>query len=250
MIRTGLAAFLLLVGSVVQAAAGIGVVTLHGKWGSPPGPIAAQLERSGVTVVSVEMPWSAKRQYDVTYEQALGEVKTEVDKLRQLGLKKVVIVGHSFGANAALAYMKVHGDVDGLILFAPGHVPEIWYPKNKGTGSVNQARESVKSGKPEALVSFPDFNTGNRSKEFSRRADIVLSYMDPEGLGNMPLSASKITKAVPVLCVMSTEDRRGRNYIFDRLPQSEKSRYLETSASHIGTPEAHVGEALEFLKTL
>lgn len=129
MIRTGLAAVLLfpllLIASVVHAAVGVGVVSLHGKWGSPPGPIAAQLEPSGAKVVSVEMPWSSRRQYDVTYEQALGEVKAEVDKLRQLGLSRVVIVGHSFGANAALAYMKVHADVDGLILFAPGHVPEI-----------------------------------------------------------------------------------------------------------------------------
>lgn len=74
--------------------------------------------------------------------------------------------------------------------------------------------------------------------------------MDPEGLGNMPLSASQFKKAVPVLCVMSTEDRRGRNYIFDRLPQSDKSRYLETSASHVGAPEAHVADALDFLKAL
>lgn len=250
MIRTALIAFLFSLGTLVQAAPGVGVVSLHGKWGSPPGPIASQLERSGAKVVSVEMPWSSKRQYDVTYEQALGEVKAEVSKLRQMGVSKVVLAGHSFGANAALAYMKLHADVDGLILFAPGHVPEIWYPKGRGTASVNQAREFVKSGRPEELVSFPDFNTGNRSKEFSRRADIVLSYMDPEGLGNMPLSASQFKKPVPVLCVMANEDRRGRDYIFDRLPRSEKSRYIETSASHLGTPEAHLQQALEFLKAL
>jgi hypothetical protein len=84
MIRTALIAFLFSLGTLVEAAPGVGVVSLHGKWGSPPGPIASQLERSGAKVVSVEMPWSSKRQYDVTYEQALGEVKTPASFYSQI----------------------------------------------------------------------------------------------------------------------------------------------------------------------
>lgn len=239
--------FLLLSGSL-YAQEGVAVISLHGKWGSPPGPLAAQLARSGFKVVSLEMPWSGKRQYDVTYAQALAEITKSVAELKQQGTRKIVLAGHSFGANVALAYAKAYGDIDALLLYAPGHVPEIWFPKGKGSSSVEKAQNAVKAGKTEELIEFTDFNAGNKTQNFKRRADVYLSYFDPDGLGNMPLSASQLKRNVPVLLVMSSEDGRGKSYIWDRLSPNPQSRYIETNASHFNTPESVVPQTLEFLK--
>jgi len=226
----------------------LAVISLHGKWGAPPGPLEMQLNRSGIKVVSLEMPWSSRRLYDVTYSDALAEIHKSVTMLKSEGAKKVVLAGHSFGANAALAYTKEYSDVDGLILYAPGHVPEIWFPKGKGSTSVTKARDAIKSGRPDEIIEFEDFNSGNRSQNFKRRADIFLSYFDPDGLGNMPLSATQQKRNIPVLCVMSSEDRRGENYLWNKLPPNPSSRYIETNASHLGTPDSMLSETLEFLK--
>lgn len=47
------------------------VIALHGKWGKPPGPLAASFEAAGARVVSPAMTWSRERLYDVEYASAL-----------------------------------------------------------------------------------------------------------------------------------------------------------------------------------
>ena len=52
--------------SVFAASSEIGVVLMHGKWGSSQSmlPLARDLESRGYLVSNAEMPWSGRRLYD------------------------------------------------------------------------------------------------------------------------------------------------------------------------------------------
>lgn len=231
------------------------VVAIHGKWGSPPGPLANYLERESYRVISPAMPWSRAKDYASDYPSAIAEIQQEVKKLRDAGHKKVVLAGHSFGANAAIAYATQHQDVDGIILYAPGHTPELFY---RGrfidlSADVDRARQLVDSGRGDEKITFQDPNSGGRKRSLSAPAKNYLSFFDPEGVANMPKSAGLIPVAIPVMCVMSREDnitKWGPNYIFTKFQKHPKSVYFETSAGHLDTLEAMKKETLAFLSSL
>ena len=119
------------------------VVLMHGKWGTPQfisfyGRRLAPI----CEVETIEMPWSRHRNYDVTYAAAIEEIAQQVGKFRQKGTRLVIVGGQSFGANAALAYASMKGDVDGIIALAPGHVPSIMFHKfNLNTDTLPLARQ-------------------------------------------------------------------------------------------------------------
>ena len=78
---------------------------MHGKGGRPTGYVAnlAQtLEGKGYLVANLEMPWSGRRNYDVTVERGEQEVEAAVAGLRAKGAKKVFVSGHSQGGAFAL----------------------------------------------------------------------------------------------------------------------------------------------------
>lgn len=231
----------------------IAIVAIHGKWGAPPGPIANYLQNAGFTVESPTMPWSRLRLYDVPYEEGLKEVHQRVSRLKSEGFKKVVMIGHSFGANGTLAYASQYQDIDALVLLAPGHVPEISYEFNRTTSDVNAARALVDSGRGEETLTFTDPNSGNRSRVLTAKARIYLSYFDPQSMANMPASAAKIAQSIPVLLINSTEDnisKKGESYIFNQLKKHPKSIFRVSSASHMGTPEDNKEEVLKFIQSL
>jgi len=228
----------------------VGLVLIHGKWGSPPGPEAQLLNSNGFEVVSPWMPWSKSGYYAKPYPQALAEVHEIVQKMRASGIKRVIVGGHSFGANAALAYATQYDDVDAIMLIAPGHLPERFYASGASRASVDAARALVVEGKGESRFSFTDFNQG-KTQGMSTAASIYLTYFDPQGLANMPLNATRLKKPIPVLCVMSqAELPLGQNYIFSKLPPNPKSVYLETPASHTDAPRAVENEAMAFVRSI
>ncbi len=87
--------------------AGLGVVLLHGKGGTPTSMIEGlneSLRKEGALVDAPELPWSARRIYDATYEQAMTEIDAAVERLKLAGAKNIAVIGHSLGANAAIGY--------------------------------------------------------------------------------------------------------------------------------------------------
>jgi pimeloyl-ACP methyl ester carboxylesterase len=150
------------------------IILMHGKWGSPPAPLDSNFSAQRFHVVSPLMPWAGASGYDKTYEQALKEINALVIKLRVNGFKKVIIGGQSFGANGALAYVAAYGEVDGLVLFAPGHNPDI--DRNWQPGIVSEARKNIKEGRPEQLIQFKDHNDGGRIRALETRSDIFFIH--------------------------------------------------------------------------
>lgn len=225
------------------------IILMHGKWGSPPAPLDSNFSVQKFYVVSPLMPWAGVSGYDKTYEQALEEINKLVIKLRAQGFKKIIIGGQSFGANGALAYAAVYGDVDGIMLFAPGHNPDI--DRNWQPGLVSEAKKNIKEGRPEQLITFTDFNDGGRTRTIEARSDIFYSYFADDSLANMSKSATKLKVAIPTTVYMGNGDyvtRMGSRYFFDRLPSHAKSKYQVSSASHREVPGASFDNALEWLK--
>lgn len=247
-------ALALLAGSAIgQGGKDCAVVLLHGKWGNPQaiGYFGRKLEPA-CSFKALEMPWSQRREYDKPYPGALQEIAAQVKAFRADGYRRVLVAGHSFGANAALAYMAEVGDADGVIALAPGHAPEFMYARGIGKDGVDQARELVAAGKGGERVRMEDLNQRAR-RSFSLRADVVLSYFDPQGLGHMPLTITRFRKPVPLLWAIGTGDRlhaAGPQFAFERAPAHPASKYLVVEADHMGTPDAAVPGVLEWIRSL
>ncbi|MFO1264102.1 MAG: alpha/beta hydrolase [Rhodoferax sp.] len=229
------------------------VVLLHGKWGNTQyiGHFGRRLEPY-CTVKAVEMPWSQRRGYDAPYPQALQEVQAQVQAFRAEGFQRVAVMGHSFGGNAAMAYMAHVGDADAVVVLAPGHVPALMYERGIGKEAVDKARALVQSGQGGETLTMDDLNQGKR-QSIRMTADVLLSYFDPAGLGHMPATAAGFKKAVPFLWVVGTGDRAydlGEDYAFRKAPMHAASKYLVVTADHASTPDAAVEPVSQWLKSL
>lgn len=225
-----------------------GVVLLHGKWGMPQSPylrpVVQKLEPH-CQVKQLEMPWSRNRLYDRPYPDALAQVHEAVAALRQSGVQWVAVGGQSFGANASLAYMAQIGDADAVLPLAPGHVPEYFYQIPDVRRSVDAARQMIESAQGDNPVEMTDINQGQR-RPVKTSANALWSYFNPQGWGNMRLSAAAFRKPVPVFWAIGTQDplhASGSADIFQKLPVHPDSQYLVVQANHATTPEA-ASEAL------
>eukprot|EP01031_Cornospumella_fuschlensis_P014211 gene14211-17371_t len=112
----------------VHAQERIGVLMLHGK---SPGnnqdmyfqPTRGVLEKEGMLVAFPDMPWSRNRYLDGHWDKAMAEITAHVATLRSQGAGKIVLIGHSLGVPAAMSFAARGGDVQALVLLAPGHIP-------------------------------------------------------------------------------------------------------------------------------
>src|SRR5215469_3760869 len=128
---------------------GTGVVFLHGKsvWaGAFDGGIPAALEAEGAVAVSPEMPWSLGRIYGATYEEAMGEIDAAVAELKGKGATRIVVIGHSLGANAAIGYAARRHGVAAVVALSPGHLPETAEMRARTAEAIAQARSLLAAG--------------------------------------------------------------------------------------------------------
>ncbi|MBM3566737.1 MAG: alpha/beta hydrolase [Alphaproteobacteria bacterium] len=257
-----LAALLFVAGAVPHAAAqdlkerGIGVVLMHGKWSAPDDrglyKLSHALQGAGVLLETPTMPWSRHRNYDAGYDDALKEIDQAVAKLKAKGAQRIVVGGHSFGANAALAYGATREGVAGLLALAPGHVPDLARFRELMSADVTRAREQAAAGKGAEAFEFTDLNQGRREGKRAT-ANIFLSYFDPEGLGAMTRTAAQLKSGTALLWVIGEKDslfQNGKGAIYDRAPAHPKNRYAPVPGGHADTPSEGTAIVLEWLKAL
>lgn len=232
---------------------GCAMVLLHGKWGSPQAIAMFGRKLESVCVFkALEMPWAERRAYDQPYASALADIEAQVKVFRAQGYQRVLIAGHSLGANAALAYMATVGDADGIIALAPGHSPASMYQRGIGSGAVDQAHELVAAGKGEERLDMEDFNQGKK-RNMRMRADVLWSYFDPAGLGHMPATAAGFKQPVPLLWVVGTADplfAAGADFAYSKAPPHPKSQYVVVNAGHGDTPDASVAQVISWIRNL
>lgn len=240
---------------VVAAEADVGIILMHGKWDRPPthvAMLARTLESKGFKVSTPVMSWSNNREYDADYEQTLSEIDAAAQSQREKGAKRILVGGHSFGANAAIAYAGSGRAVDGVMALAPGHVPDLTNFRNRLSSSVEKARQLIGEGKGDSRTSFEDLNQG-KTRSVRTTPNIYLSFFDPEGLASMPKSAAAIPRPVPFLWVIGTQDRlyaRGEHYVFNKAPQHPNSKYRVVAAHHADTPSVAAELIVEWLTSL
>src|SRR5260370_31755949 len=104
----GMVCLMLMIATSVQAASlqGVGVVFLHGKavWASAfDGGIPAALEAEGAVAISPEMPWSLRRIYGATYEEAMREIDAAGRRLQNRGARPNRIPRHTPAPTSAVA---------------------------------------------------------------------------------------------------------------------------------------------------
>src|SRR4029077_2785001 len=165
---------------VLAASSAVGVVLMHGKWGSPQGmlPLARDLESRGYIVSNAEMPWSGRRLYDVDYPIALKEIGQQVRRLHRNGVRRIVMAGQSLGSNAAVAYASSGFDLDGLVILSPGHFPEGGMGRRLRP-SFDRAKRMVEENRGADSESFDDLNQG-KQRSIKIAAATYVSYFDPD----------------------------------------------------------------------
>ena len=240
--------------TVQEAVKKCAMIVLHGKWGNTNylKPFGQRMAPE-CQVKQLEMPWSQRRDYDQSYEVALDEIQAEVRQLRAEGYPRVVLAGHSFGANAGFAYASTdRAPVDAILALAPGHTPAFMYDKGMSTQAVDKARALVASRQPSERVTFDDMNQGRR-KTVHIKAEVLLSYFDPKSLGNMSLSAAHYVKPIPTLLVIGNDDPgfgAYRSTVFEKIPAHPNNQYLEIIANHGSTPMVGADAVLNWLHQL
>jgi pimeloyl-ACP methyl ester carboxylesterase len=253
--RALLVALALLPAAAAAQPSATGVVLMHGKWGTPDKgiqPVELELRGAGFLVVSQEMPWSDRRAYDASFDEAMAQIDGEVAKLKAQGARKIVVGGQSFGANMALAYAARHPDVNGVMALAPGHSPERFANNPRMVESLGKAKSLLAAGKGGSFANFNDVNQG-RTREVSAKPAVYLSYFDPAGPAVMPNNAAMLSPNMPLLVVVGTRDpiySAGTSYIFDRAPRNPYSAFRNVEADHFGTPAAARRIVVEWVKGL
>jgi pimeloyl-ACP methyl ester carboxylesterase len=235
--------------------AGLGIVLIHGKGGTPTTGIEGlhvALKREGALVEAPEMPWSARRIYDATFDDAMKEIDAAADKLRKAGATKIAVVGHSLGANAAIGYGARRKNLRGVVALAPGHLPEAWALRARTSGAIADAKKMIAAGKGDVRMSFPDLAQGI---PFSVRATplVYVSMFDPDGPAVMPKNAAAMGDGVPLLWIVGVADPmvlHGKNYVYGRGTRHPKSKYVVSASMHLSTPYQSRGEIIDWLKGL
>jgi pimeloyl-ACP methyl ester carboxylesterase len=224
---------------------GFGVVYLHGK-GSWPGAfnggILSALRDEGAVVATPEMPWSFHRRYAATYDQSMAEIDTAVAGLKAKGARRIVVIGHSLGANAAIGYAaRRPNELAGVVALSPGHLPEVGDMRGFVAEAVARAKKLIAEGKGDVPQTFPDMAQGIPLIAHATPR-VYLSWFDPDGPAVIPKNAATIGAAVhpvPFLWVVGKLDpiaRRGPQYAFDAAAKNPKSKYVEVFAGHLTTP--------------
>lgn len=237
-----------------QGLAGLGIVLIHGKGGTPTTMIEGlteALKREGALVDAPEMPWSARRIYDATYDQAMIEIDAAVDRLRKAGAQKIAVIGHSLGANAAIGYGARRKGLQAVVALAPGHLPEAWALRVRTGSAVANARQMIAAGKGDVRMSFPDLAQGIPFQVHAT-PEVYLSMFDPEGPAVMPKNAAAMGD-VPLLWIVGVADPmvlHGKDYVYGRGVRHPKSKYLVTASMHLTTPYQSRAQIISWLKGL
>lgn len=238
--------------------AGFGIVILHGKGGQPGGltaSLAAALTAAGATVEAPAMAWKGQggrpEAYVLTYEQALAPIASAIARLKAAGASRIVLAGHSLGANAAIGFAARHPtSVSAVIALSAGHTPERMQ-RRELVAAVAEARRRVAAGEGDRLTRFPDLNQGD-TIDVQATPKAYLSFFDPKGPAVIPRNAAAMP-AVPLLWVIGRNDplsALGRGYAFAKAPSHPQSKYLEVDAGHRDAPDAARAAVLAWLSAL
>ena len=231
----------------------IGIVVMHGKGGSPAkhvSELASALEKNGYLVANLEMPWSGRRDYDVSIRTAVKEVESAFAALREKGAQKLFVSGHSQGGLFALC---IGGRlaVDGVIAIAPGGNVGNSVVRARLGDSVENARKLIAEGKGGEKTRFLDYEGAKGAYPIVTTPAVYLDWFDPDGAMNQTMAVKAINPKIPVLFIVPTNDHPGllrvKHQMFDALSNNPLSKLYEPGSNHLGAPSASQEEIVRWI---
>ena len=217
------------------------------------GLLTIDLYEEGYLVESPICAWSKIKKYSLPVDEALQQcISPRIDRLKNKGAKKIVVLGKSLGANMAIRAGVVIDGIDAIIAMAPGHRPEKPFIMKKHSADVEHARDKVKDGKGDVFFDYTDNNQG-KEKSLEVRAANFLSWFDPNGKAVMGTNAPKIKNGVPFLWIAGSDDRisdgTGKG-IYGAVPNNTLSKFILVDGGHGDVRENGRGKIIEWLKGL
>lgn len=231
----------------------IGIVIMHGKGGSPArhvSDLASSLERNGCLVANLEMPWSGRRDYDVSVSAAEKEVESALAALRDKGAQKLFVSGHSQGGLFAL-YLGGRLPIDGVIAIAPGGNVGSSIFRDRLGESVENARKLVAEGKGGEKARFLDYEGAKGTYPIVTTPVVYLDWFNPDGAMNQAMAVKAMNPKIPVLFIVPTHDHPGllkvKQAMFNALPGNPLNKLYEPDSNHLGAPSASQEEIMRWV---
>jgi predicted alpha/beta hydrolase family esterase len=214
--------------------------------------LEGRLRGAGFQVIRPEMPWTVAHPYDRSFEDALSEIAAAVEHLRTQGVDRVVIVGHSFGGGAVIAFGAVRGGIDGVAALAAGPDPAAPVEMERRADSIARAEAMMAAGRADTIGSFEDFN-GPYSGVVHSTAAHYLSFFSPVGHMSLHRNLAAWPRGVPLLWVDGYEEAerpaRGRMIRRD-LPDGPLTGYIVVPAWHTAVADFAADTVVAWIKCL
>ena len=230
----------------------IGIVIMHGKGGTPTrnvAELASALEAKGYLVANLDMPWSARREYDTSVSAAEAEVEAALATLRSKGASRVFVTGHSQGGLFTLYFANKHV-VDGIIAIAPsGNVGGNVFQEKLGA-TVADARKMIAEGKGNEKARFSDYEGSKGLTPVTTTAALYFDWFNPDGSMNQVAATKNVNPRIPVLFIAPKADYPGliklKQEMFNALPANPLTVLYEPDATHVGAPSASIAEIIRW----
>jgi pimeloyl-ACP methyl ester carboxylesterase len=229
----------------------VGILYLHGAGAGPETPpdktFYVALRRAGYLVEAPEMCWSGRRNYDRAYPDCLAEVDSAIARLKGAGATGIVLAGHSFGGNTAIAYGSRHPGLLGILVLNPAFDPRALAHRSKVTASVAKAQAMINVGKADD----PDFFPFTTAMDLVRATPkIYLSFNGPAAMTYMPANTPKLT--APLLWIAGDDDsgQTGPRYAFDKAPANPLSHFIWVPGNHVSVLRSGIAPALTWLRDI
>lgn len=199
------------------------------------GLLAIDLYEDGFLIESPHCAWSKRKKYSDPVDIALSKcVSPRINILKNRGAEKIVVLGNSLGANAAIRAGVFIDGIDAIVAMAPGHTPEGERIRDRLDADIRDAKEKINSGNGKKKIEFEDFNQGQK-KLLEVSAENFLSWFDPEGKAVMGLNAPKIKAGTAFLWIAGEDDiisdGTGKS-IYDSAPPNPKSKFIHVEGGH------------------
>ena len=199
------------------------------------GLLAIDLFEEGFLIQSPTCAWSKRKKYSDPVDISLRKcVSPRIEILRKKGAEKIVVLGNSLGANAAIRAGVIFDGLDAIVAMAPGHTPEDSGIREILDPDIRFAKAKIESGAGQDMIRFEDFNQGQKIPLEVPAANF-LSWFDPEGKAVMGLNAPKIKNGTAFLWIAGRNDRisdgTGKN-IFNSVPPNPKSKFIHVEGGH------------------
>lgn len=118
------------------------------------------------------------------FEDCLKDIEVWIKKVKNLGYKKIILMGHSLGCNKALYYLsKNREDVQGLILAsAPDMVGITKKEESEFDNLLTEAESNIKNNNPRKLL-----NTLIGGTDYISSATFISEALENSNIDNFPI---------------------------------------------------------------